>query len=319
MDLLKPLPISLALVTVGVAAFFRILASNRVRLAQAQQDLVNVKLSSSSHVPVAIFVGGTAGIGQGMAEALALKTNGNCHIILIGRNETAAKAIISKFPKPTVPGAKHEFVRCDATLMKNIEQTTKELLARDETEEGMDSKFALAYYGRFKFIRDLTPTLENARRNGEEAKVYMVAGPGRGKYIDWNDLGLKRTKSFLLEFRAQLPLYLDIILQELAARVPFPIVHADPGIVRTTLGSNAVWPVPYILKLIFILCYPWTLSYSESGVYMLRAMLVTAKGSGVWSVGKHGYVLPEGSIHVASEQERRRLWEHTVEETNIKE
>lgn len=72
---------------------------------------------------------------------------------------------------------------------------------------------ALIYYGRFKFTRDLTPALESAKSKGEDAKVYMVAGPGRGKYIDWNDLGLKRTPAFFNEFRAQAPIYLDIILQ----------------------------------------------------------------------------------------------------------
>ncbi|KAE9392467.1 hypothetical protein BT96DRAFT_830565, partial [Gymnopus androsaceus JB14] len=84
-----------------------------------------------SYVPVAIFVGRTAGIGQGMADALALQTNGNCHIILIGRNKASGKAIISKFPRPTVSGAKHEFIRCDAAmLMRNIGQTTKDILSR---------------------------------------------------------------------------------------------------------------------------------------------------------------------------------------------
>lgn len=52
---------------------------------------------------------------------------------------------------------------------------------------------------------------------------------------------------------------------------------------------------------------------------MLRAMLTTAKSPGtVWSVGQDGRVLPEGLIHQASEEERTRLWEHSVEETTIK-
>ncbi|KAE9399348.1 hypothetical protein BT96DRAFT_920150 [Gymnopus androsaceus JB14] len=340
MDLFKPLPISLALTAAGAAAFFRILAANRARLAQAQQDLINAKLSStsSSYVPVAIFVGGTAGIGQGMAEAFARRTGGKCHIILIGRNEASAKAIISKFPKAAVPGAKYEFVQCDASLMGNIKQTTTELLSRlprinflvisavdvrtltrQETAEGMDSKLALFYYGRFKFIRDLTPALERARTNGEDGKVYIVAAPGKGKHIDWNDLGFKKMYSFL-NIRVQIPLYLDIILQELATRSPMlTFIHAYPGTVRTNLGSHAPWPMPLILRLIFFFKYPWTLSYSESGDYMLRAMLVTAKGPGVWSVGEDGHNLPAGVVYKASEEERRRLWEHTVEETTVKE
>lgn len=260
MNLVKPLPISLGIATVVIAALIRILAANRVRLTQVRHDLSKIKTSSSSHVPVAIFVGGTAGIGHGMALAFSRQTNGNSHIILIGRNEASAKAIISKFPKPTVPGAKHEFVYCDATLMKNIDRTTKDLrsrlpkinflvlstmdvrsMSRENTEEGIDSMFALIYYGRFKFTRDLTPALESARSKGEDAKVYMVAGPGRGKYIDWNDLGLKRTPSFFNEFRAQAPLYLDIILQ-----VRLNQMHRTRSLDVFVLGIDRTQPFPHI-------------------------------------------------------------------------
>lgn len=46
--------------------------------------------------PVAVFVGGTSGIGQGMAEAFNRHTKGNAHIVLVGRNRDAAEGIISK-------------------------------------------------------------------------------------------------------------------------------------------------------------------------------------------------------------------------------
>jgi NADP-dependent 3-hydroxy acid dehydrogenase YdfG len=46
--------------------------------------------------PVAVFVGGTSGIGQGMAEAFNRHTKGNSRIVLVGRNRDAAEKIISK-------------------------------------------------------------------------------------------------------------------------------------------------------------------------------------------------------------------------------
>ncbi|EEB97089.1 hypothetical protein MPER_03659 [Moniliophthora perniciosa FA553] len=64
-----------------------------------------------------------------MAEAFATHTNGNAHIVIVGRNKSAAESIISKFPRPSSPEAKHEFIQCDVTLMKNVRRTTDQLLA----------------------------------------------------------------------------------------------------------------------------------------------------------------------------------------------
>lgn len=80
--------------------------------------------------PVAIFVGGTSGIGQAVAQALARYTDGQLHLIIIGRNRAAAESIFATLPKPALPAARYEFIECDATLMRNVAATTSELLAR---------------------------------------------------------------------------------------------------------------------------------------------------------------------------------------------
>jgi NAD(P)-dependent dehydrogenase (short-subunit alcohol dehydrogenase family) len=120
-----------------------------------------------------------------MAEAFAHYTKGNARIIIIGRNKAAAESIISSFPKPSATSesqSPHEFVSCDATLMKDVHSVSKDLLARlpkinflilspgilnihgrDETEEGIDKNLALRYYSRWKFIHDLMPLLRKAK------------------------------------------------------------------------------------------------------------------------------------------------------------
>lgn len=163
-----------------------------------------------------------------MALAFARQTKGNAHIVLIGRNGTAAKSIISRFPPPTNPLAKHEFVEADVSLMANVRSTSAVLRekldkinflvmspgimnsrGRTETSEGIDVKLALHYYARFAFTHELLPLLKSAsEREGEDAKVYSVLGAGVTGDIDLNDLGLKKTFS-LSAAALQAPSYND--------------------------------------------------------------------------------------------------------------
>ncbi|THU76736.1 hypothetical protein K435DRAFT_568129, partial [Dendrothele bispora CBS 962.96] len=84
-------------------------------------------LNSTSYIPTAVFVGGTSGIGQGIAEAFAHHTKGNARIFILGRNKQAAETILSGFPKPSSPEAEHQFLECDVSLMKNVQKATQEL------------------------------------------------------------------------------------------------------------------------------------------------------------------------------------------------
>ncbi|KAJ7030698.1 NAD(P)-binding protein [Mycena alexandri] len=284
-----------------------------------------------SYTPVAIFVGGTSGIGQGMAEAFARHTNGNAHIVLVGRNRAAAEAILATFPKPAIPGISHEFVECDISLMKNVRLVAKELSTRtpkinflvltpgvmtlngrNETEEGIDRKLAVHYYGRWRFIRDLLPGLESATKAGEDAKVMTVLSAGHGGTIDIEDLGLKKSYS-LAKAAAAAPTYSDIMINDLAVRYPgLSLLHSFPGGVRTGLLKASDSPFLRILGATLpLFLTPFTYSVEAAGEHQLYALLKagarTDDRSDDIGLTKGYYGNPEAMA---------RLWKHTEDETS---
>jgi len=82
----------------------------------------------------------------------------------------------------------------------------------EETEDGVDKKLAVHYYARWKFISDLLPALKKAKEAGEDAKVLSVLAAAKGKEIDVDDIGLKKTFS-PLKARTQVPTYNDLMME----------------------------------------------------------------------------------------------------------
>ncbi|KAH9932854.1 uncharacterized protein B0H18DRAFT_952045 [Fomitopsis serialis] len=281
---------------------------------------------SFSRPPVAVFVGGTSGIGQALSRALAGYTQGNSNIVLCGRNRSAAEQTIKSYPKPTSLGLRssHSFVESDIFQMKNVQKTTSSLLSslpkvnllvlstgfmdfrgRDETDEGIDKRLALNYYARWKFIYDLLPLLKKAKDAGEEARVMSILGPGSGWKVDLDDLGLKKRYNPLKALTSAAT-YNDLMIESFAELEPrMSFVHAFPGLVRTPLMGS-------IGK---VLLYPVSATPDVCAERMLYALLQSPPGSSRRDnkgddMGKKRYY--------GTDEARERLWEHTLEEVNRK-
>lgn len=283
--------------------------------------------------PTAVFLGGTSGVGQAVAEALAGATNGNAHIILCGRNKSAADKIIQSFPTPSGPPSAststYEFEPCDATLMSNVRSTTASLLGRlnklnylvltpgfltlkgrDETSEGIDKKLALNYYARWRFVHDLMPLLEKAKAQGEEARVLTVLAAGTNGKLDENDLDLK--KGYGLKAAGDSATAMnDLMCEDFAAQHPdMAFIHAFPGIVRTPMLMDFHWSLkPFIFML-----RPFTVSPADCAQWMLYTLLDPQFSKGAFfrnnqadDVGRNKYSTPEL---------RKLVWEHTLKRTS---
>ncbi|KIM20951.1 hypothetical protein M408DRAFT_29933 [Serendipita vermifera MAFF 305830] len=228
-----------------------------VPLAQASNALFKPEAR-----PVALFFGGTSGIGQAMAEQFAKQTDGRAQIVLLGRNQEAANKIISSFPHTpagTLPAeeSKYSFVKVDATSMAEVRDVASKLSkelekinfivlsagflnmkGREETSEGIDRKLACQFYARFRFTYDLLPLLEKAQEKGERTGVISILGAGKGAAIDLKDLGLVKTHSFSRALSYPITCT-DAAFEELATRHPkIPFTHAFPGTVLTPLLKN---------------------------------------------------------------------------------
>lgn len=222
--------IQISAIFLGIASYFLLPRSEMSSLAAIRASNAAFK-HSSSHLPVAVFVGGTSGIGQGMAEVFANNTKGNSHIIIVGRNRDAAQRILSSFPKPDSGSVAREFVQCDVTLMKNVQEASQDILARypkinylimspgimtldgrTETTEGIDKKLAVHYYARWKFLQDLLPGLRKAKDDGEQVAVMSVLAAGKGGAVDVDDLALKNGYS-LSKAALVAPTYNDLMAE----------------------------------------------------------------------------------------------------------
>jgi len=291
-------------------------------------SLPNINMNS-----VAVFVGGTSGIGQGMAEAFNRHTNGSSHIVLVGRNREAAESIISNM-KSVVPESStgsYEFVPCDVSIMSNVKSTAATILTkypkinflvmspgfmsitRTETEEGIDKNMAVHYYGRWTFIHELLPAL----RSAGDSKVLSVLSAGvGGKKINVNNFGLNIGSSATSTYN-------DLMIEEYAQRNPgIVFAHAYPGAVRTNLLKASDTFFIRASNIFLTLLYPLTVSRDECAEYLWSGLYRAAAASpgstgvpGAYRIGNKGEDVGM-SKYFGTPEARLALWEHTIKQTN---
>jgi NAD(P)-dependent dehydrogenase (short-subunit alcohol dehydrogenase family) len=275
-------------------------------------------LSSLQSPPHVVIVGGTSGIGRG----IALTIHRHCpaaYVTIIGRNESAANEILSQL------GSNGNFIRADVSLMSEIRAVTKQIKAVDilvlsqgvltmniraRTNENINNVLALLYYGRVLFVQELLPLLRSSPLGGKVLSV-LNSQAGNLSKVNWNDMGLESIRSLLGGFHHALT-FNDLIIQYLAsqpenANVSF--IHAYPGFVKTPLGDNLPFYIRLPLRAMVAIRRRVVVSPEECAEFMIHGVMGTEKG--------YRYIDEKGETitnkTVANDEMLQKLWEHTRE------
>ena len=211
----------------------------------------NTLINDATAPHVAVFVGGTSGVGKSTIRAL-VATGVRVKIYLIGR-KTSKEPINAFIRELFAINSRAELVWTEGEvsllaetkriceIIKSKESHVDLLFltagyapfgTRKETVEGLEIAGSLEYYSRMLFVRHLLPLLKEA----EASKVISVLAGGKEETtIDLDDLDLKNPGIFAgFKSQMQYATMNSTILEKLANENPtVTFIHSFPGWVNT--------------------------------------------------------------------------------------
>jgi len=249
--------------------------------------------------------------------------------LICGRNKANAEKIIASFPQ--TPNSKYEFIECDVSLMKNVVATSADIKQRVQTlnylvlsqgimtmqgftptSEGIDMKLSLHFYSRWKFVQELTPLLEAAKKQGQEVRVMSILDPVHGAApLVENDMGLKKSYS-LSSAAGQAITSNNLMVEEYAKRYPqMSFTHIFPGFVNTPLLSRNS---PILGAVVGGLASIFATSLQDCGEYMAYGLLSPKFAKGAFYLDSKAEPVPPKKI-ITSEATRKLVVDHFAKET----
>jgi NAD(P)-dependent dehydrogenase (short-subunit alcohol dehydrogenase family) len=270
----------------------------------------NALINDANSPQVAVFVGGTSGIGQLTIKAL-VATGASMRIYLVGRKSSAERmqSFIQEL-NTLNPKAEIIWTEGEISLLAESKQACEIIKSKEsrvdllfltagyapfngraETVEGIEITQSLAYYSRVLFISHLLPLLIKA----EAPRVVSVLAGGLERSVDVDDIDLKRPGNFgLVKAQSQYGVLNTIAMDKLARENPdVTFIHSWPGWVNTGnvrrgLESNSIkgWLVWLFLEPLIGL---FSFSDEDSGQrHLFQSTSAAFGGRGVPWQGKPG-------------------------------
>ncbi|KAH6885325.1 hypothetical protein B0T10DRAFT_492436 [Thelonectria olida] len=193
---------------------------------------------------VAVFAGGTAGIGE-MAMKAFTKHTLKPTVYFIGRSQEAADRLLREL-KTLNPEGVYHFIKTDLSLLKNVDEVCRDIRNKEKTinvlfmtqgtlntstttEEGLRTIIALTLYSRTRMTVNLLPAIQQAP--SVRRVITVLAGTKEGALsvddIPGNNVGITKTRGHGCSV-------LTLSLEEMSRQYPeVSFIHNFPGSVDT--------------------------------------------------------------------------------------
>lgn len=263
----------------------------------------------------ALVVGGTSGIGHGIALALAKR---GCEVIIAGRSAKRGNEIVQELGALSKKG--HSFQSINAFELESVKKIADandkkiDLLVMTQgmatiqgytpTVDGIDQKLQLHYFSRIYMAKIM------ASHMAKDSRIFTVLSAGvHGKYKHFeDDFELKANYSIKNAADAA-GYYTDAGFERLSKEQPdLVIAHAAPGFVNTNWGTEMPW---LIRKSLRPLQYMLGKSLEDCGETLTKGLL-NLPTRGYYLINEKGKTIENGVKH-ANAAERDVIWEKTWE------
>jgi NAD(P)-dependent dehydrogenase (short-subunit alcohol dehydrogenase family) len=279
----------------------------------------------------AVVVGGTSGIGKGVALRLA---EAGCSVVVAGRSEERGREVVaaltaaaeasapSAAPAAPVEPPAFTFEPLDCFSLGDVAAFAARRAAEPldllvltqgmatmqgftPTADGLDQKLSLHYFSRIVLARALAPTLSRS----DDGRVLSVLSAGmHGAYTGYaDDFDLSGGAYSVKNAADAAGFYNDIAMDRLAdefGRVTF--AHASPGFVATAWGAEMPTPVRALVRVLQLLGR----DLRDCGEYMFKPLYERRlRRAGFVLVDQYGNTGPtKTDLH---EEAKASVWKST--------
>ncbi|CAK7226467.1 hypothetical protein SCUCBS95973_006209 [Sporothrix curviconia] len=202
---------------------------------------------------VAVFVGGTSGVGEYTVKAFAKYTR-NSRAYIVGRSEASATRILDEC-RALGPSSTFEFLQGDISLLNTVDDICKKIQAKETaisilfqsqgtmavnavTSEGIPLGVSLSMHSRTRFILNLMPLLQRATSLRRVVTVLAATCEGALDVNNLAGIGLS-----VLQRRDQLASAQTLLLENIQEKIPgadsVGYVHDVPGVVQSGINRDA--------------------------------------------------------------------------------